>query len=71
MHSLEVFDEILFRSLRPWKVDMGNERVWGYKFSELKKSKYLFQPQFKVRLAGNLNNYRKYYSLLIENETID
>lgn len=71
MHSLTVFDDILFGILRPWKITLDNDRVWGNKLSELKRRVSLFQPHFKVTLPGNLNNIRKYYSLIIENETID
>jgi hypothetical protein len=71
MHSLKVFNNILFESLRPWKINSDNERFWGNKLSELKRSKYSFQPHFKVSLPGNLNNIRKYYSLIIENEAVD
>lgn len=71
MHSLKVSDEILFGSHRPWKIVLDNDRVWGNKLSELKRSKYSFQPLFEVVLPGKLNNLRKYYSSLIENETID
>jgi hypothetical protein len=70
MHSLAVYTEILYGTLRPWKVKTNNDRVWETKLSELPKKVYSFQPQFKVSLPGNLINIRKYYSLLIENEAI-
>jgi hypothetical protein len=71
MHTLSVYNEILFGTLRPWKVKINNDRVWETKLSELKKNVYSFQPHYTVSLPGNLINIRKYYSLLIENEAIE
>lgn len=71
MHSLSVYSEILYKTLRPWKINSDNERVWENKIYETKRKVNSFQPHFKVSLPGNLNNIRKYYSLIIENEAIE
>lgn len=71
MYSFVTFNEILFGALRPWKAEETNERAWEQRYLALKRKAYQFQPNFKVSLPGNLNNFRKYYSVIIENEAIE
>ncbi len=69
-NTLDTYNEILFVCLRPWKNETVSEVKFRQDLKELTKVYYQVQPNFEVVFTKPLNNKRKYYQTLIDNEAI-
>jgi len=67
-HQLEIFNRILFLDLRPWLLGDVTDLKFKQDFGELKKVYHQYQPSYDISFPKPLNNKRKYFQLLIENE---
>lgn len=68
-NGLEIFNEIINLSLRPWKVDYSNQK-YQQLLRELKPESYQSQPLYDVAFIKPVNDKRKYYHALISNSAI-
>lgn len=69
-NTLEVFNDILFLNLRPWKFGKQSEIKFKQLLLEVKKEYYIHQPNYEVDFLKPLSNIRKYYHAIIEFEAI-
>ena len=69
--DLNLFQEILFLSLRPWMRKDVSDARYKEMIHEINRSEYLFQPSFDVKFLKPLTPKRIYYHTLIENATRD
>lgn len=67
-NPLETFNRILFLDLRPWMQSDVSEQKYKQDLSERRTAKIQFQPLYEVSFPKALNNRRKYYVRIIENE---
>lgn len=68
-HQLETFNRILFLDLRPWLLGDVADLKFKQDLGELKKVYHQYQPSYDISFPKPLNNKRKYFQLLIENES--
>jgi hypothetical protein len=69
-NALEVFNDILFLNLRPWKFGKQSDIKFKQLLLEVKKEYYIHQPNYEVDFLKPLSNIRKYYHAIIEFEAI-
>ena len=69
-NNLNIYNEILFVNLRPWKNESVSDVKFRQDLKELMKVYYQVQPNFEVVFTKALNNKRKYYQTLIGHEAI-
>jgi len=69
-NTLDLYNDILFVGLRPWKYGKQSDQKFKQLLFEIKKEYYIAQPNYEVDFIKPLTNIRKYYHSIIENEAI-
>jgi len=69
-NSLELYNDILFLNLRPWKFDKQSDAKFKQLLLETKKEYYSNQPNYEVDFVKPLSNLHKYYHAIIDHEAI-
>jgi hypothetical protein len=69
-YSFITFNNILFDSLRPWKLSNETDLKFKQMLAETTKEYYAVQPLYEVRFLNPISNFRKYFIQLIDNEAI-
>lgn len=66
--QLEIFNRILFLDLRPWLLGDVSDLKFKQDIGDLKKVYHQYQPTYDISFPKPLNNKRKYFLMLIENQ---
>ncbi|MBN2747840.1 MAG: hypothetical protein JXR34_14020 [Bacteroidales bacterium] len=69
-NQLELYHKILFLDLRPWITSSETESYFKQQLINTEKEYFVYQPNYELDLLKPLNNFRKYYLMIIENESI-
>lgn len=69
-YSFSTFNNILFHSLRPWKLSNEADLKFKQMLAETTKEYYAVQPLYEVNFLNPISNFRKYFIHIIDNETI-
>ena len=68
--SSEIYNDIIFMNLRPWQQMDVSELKFKQDLNDLQKVHYQFQPLYELSFPKALNDKRKYYQALIDNQAI-